>query len=645
MKLSVIIVNYKVRYYLQQCLNSLMSSVNKIETEIIVVDNNSNDGSFEMVNENFPTVKYISNPENVGFSKANNIAIRQCKSEYILLLNPDTIVQSDTIQKVLDFMDSESTFGACGVKMIDGKGKFLPESKRGLPTPLVSFYKLSGLSKLFPRSKVFGKYYLSYLDKDESHEIDVLTGAFMCIRKEALDKAGLLDEDYFMYGEDIDLSYKISKEGYKIMYLANTSIIHYKGESTKKSSLNYIYLFYKAMHTFAGKHYSRTGYLGLSISLKLAVILSGLSAAVIQLFKRTSIVLTDILLIFCTLFLAQLFWGKYVTYSSGGSFPDEYIYYFLPGYTLIFCITLLVSGSYDNYYRIKDVLKGVVSGSLFILITYALLPESLRYSRAVVLISGALLSILIPISRSILDLIGVHPRLLKKRRSIVIGSREESERLAAALPPKSNTTIAGFIDPKNSNHGLGHILDLQNIIDDHSVNDVIFSQKSVDMNSMLQIMHLIPPASISYRMAPLSTDAIIGSQTILSFNDLFSSDLNTIKHPKNKRQKRIMDILLSLVLFITFPFQIFIIKHPIQLLTNIITCFLGKFSWVGYLNPVSSDLPSIKQGILNISDFGNFTSEADMRTFSMNFHYAKDYSIIKDLQIIFKAYKHLGRTP
>ena len=146
-------------------------------------------------------------------------------------------------------------------------------------------------------------------------------------------------------------------------------------------------------------------------------------------------------------------------------------------------------------------------------------------------------------------------------------------------------------------------------------------------------------------MAPLSTDAIIGSQTILSFNDLFSSDLNTIKHPKNKRQKRIMDILLSLVLFITFPFQIFIIKHPIQLLTNIITCFLGKFSWVGYLNPVSSDLPSIKQGILNISDFGNFTSEADMRTFSMNFHYAKDYSIIKDLQIIFKAYKHLGRTP
>jgi GT2 family glycosyltransferase len=251
MKLSVVIVNYNVMHFLEQCLNSVRKAVKNIESEVFVVDNNSVDGSVKMVREKFPEVNLIVNPDNRGFSKANNQAIKIAKGEYVLLLNPDTVVEDDTFEKIIKFMDAHEDAGGLGVKMVDGKGKFLPESKRGLPTPAVAFYKIFGLSKLFPKSKIFGQYHLTYLNNDEIHEVDVLSGAFMLIRKPLLDKIGGLDESYFMYGEDIDLSYRITKEGYKNYYFPKTRIIHYKGESTKKSSINYVLVFYQAMIIFA----------------------------------------------------------------------------------------------------------------------------------------------------------------------------------------------------------------------------------------------------------------------------------------------------------------------------------------------------------------------------------------------------------
>jgi GT2 family glycosyltransferase len=256
-KLSVIIVNYNVKYFLEQALHSVRKAVKGMDAEVFVVDNNSVDGSCEMVKRKFPEVILIENKDNPGFSKANNQAIRQSKGEYILLLNPDTVVEEDCFEKVTAFMDQTPDAGALGVKMIDGKGHFLPESKRGLPTPQVAFYKMFGLSALFPRSKRFGRYHLGYLDKDETHPVDVLAGAFMLLRKKTLEEIGLLDEDYFMYGEDIDLSYRITKAGYKNYYFPHTTIIHYKGESTKKSSVNYVFVFYRAMIIFAQKHYSQ----------------------------------------------------------------------------------------------------------------------------------------------------------------------------------------------------------------------------------------------------------------------------------------------------------------------------------------------------------------------------------------------------
>lgn len=256
MQLSIVIVNYKVKFYLEQCLLSVRAASSNLTLEIFVVDNASNDDSIEYLRPKFPEVNFIENSENVGFSRANNQAIAMCTGEYILLLNPDTVVGEQTLSNVIAFLDNHPESGGVGVKMIDRTGKFLPESKRSLPTPWSSFCKLSGLASLFPKSPWFGKYRLLFLDENEAYYVEVLSGAFMCLRAEALAKTGLLDEAFFMYGEDIDLSYRILNAGYKNYYYPQT-IIHYKGESTKKDSLKYLTSFYGAMLIFYEKHYPR----------------------------------------------------------------------------------------------------------------------------------------------------------------------------------------------------------------------------------------------------------------------------------------------------------------------------------------------------------------------------------------------------
>jgi GT2 family glycosyltransferase len=254
--LSIIIVNYNVKLLLEACLNSVTQAIKNIEAEVIIVDNASSDNSTGYLQPIFPLFQFISNPVNEGFAKANNKAIVIAKGEYILFLNPDTVVPEDCFHKCISFMNSHESAGAAGVKMLNGKGEFLKESKRGFPSPMVSFWKMTGLTGMFPRSPVFSKYYLGDLDENRDHEVDVISGAFMMVKKEALRKTGGFDERFFMYAEDIDLSYRIKLAGYKNYYFAGTSIIHYKGASTKKD-FKHVRLFYKAMSQFVKKYYGR----------------------------------------------------------------------------------------------------------------------------------------------------------------------------------------------------------------------------------------------------------------------------------------------------------------------------------------------------------------------------------------------------
>lgn len=302
LKLSVIIVNYNVKYYLDQCISSVLrafeemkkasssdSSVNEEVAEIIVVDNHSADGSVDYLEKRYPQmlypmVRFVRSAHNLGFARANNIAIRQSRGEYVLLLNPDTIVGEDALKASVDFMDAHGDAGAVGVRMLGAQGRRAMESRRGLPTPMVSFFKMLGFCNRWPHHRLFGKYYMGYLPWDEPCQIEVVSGAYCMLRRKALDEVGLLDEDFFMYGEDIDLSYRVLKGGYHNYYLP-VDILHYKGESTQKSSFRYVHVFYEAMLIFFRKHYSGMTFL-LSLPIKTAIYAKALMALVGMLSER-----------------------------------------------------------------------------------------------------------------------------------------------------------------------------------------------------------------------------------------------------------------------------------------------------------------------------------------------------------------------
>lgn len=291
LKLSVIIVNYNVKYYLDQCIRSVLRAFVLMHTpaEIIVVDNHSADGSVDYLEKRYPQmlypmVRFVRSAHNLGFARANNIAIRQSRGEYVLLLNPDTIVGEDTLKASVDFMDAHEDAGAVGVRMLGAQGRRAMESRRGLPTPMVSFFKMLGFCNRWPHHRLFGKYYMGYLPWDEPCQIEVVSGAYCMLRRKALDEVGLLDEDFFMYGEDIDLSYRVLKGGYHNYYLP-VDILHYKGESTQKSSFRYVYVFYEAMLIFFRKHYSGMTFL-LSLPIKTAIYAKALMALVGMLSER-----------------------------------------------------------------------------------------------------------------------------------------------------------------------------------------------------------------------------------------------------------------------------------------------------------------------------------------------------------------------
>ena len=272
MKLSVVIVSYNVRDYLENCLQSVSRALEGIEGEVFVVDNHSDDDSVESVRSQYPWVRLIENQENMGFSRANNIAIREARGEYVLLLNPDTIVEEATLREVLRFMEEHPKAGGAGVMMHNADGSLAPESRRALPTPWVSCLKMLGFTK---------RYYMSHLPWDQPSRIEVISGAFCFLRKKALDEVGLLDEDFFMYGEDIDLSYRLMKGGWENWYLPYP-ITHFKGKSTQKSDYRYVHIFYKAMLIFFRKHYSHLS-LFYALPVKMAI------------YFRAAIALTDIL--------------------------------------------------------------------------------------------------------------------------------------------------------------------------------------------------------------------------------------------------------------------------------------------------------------------------------------------------------------
>ena len=652
MELSIIIVNYNVKYFLEQCLISIRNAVKDIESEIFVVDNNSVDGSVKMVKEKFPEVKLIDNKINVGFSKANNQAILLASGKYVLLINPDTVVEEDTFIKIINFMNVHPEAGGLGVKMIDGKGKFLPESKRGLPTPKVAFYKVFGLSKIFPKSKIFGQYHLGYLDKNKIHSVDILAGAFLFLRKETLDKTGLLDETFFMYGEDIDLSYRIIKAGYKNYYFPETRIIHYKGESTKKSSINYVFVFYNAMIIFARKHFSNKNAKLFSVLINSAIYLRAFMAITQRFIYKTFLPFIDIIFIYTGLYFLKNYWEENILFLRGSHYPIEFMTFFVPMYILIWLFSVYFSGGYDKPIKPLKIFQGLLIGTLIILVIYALLDEDYRFSRALIAL-GAVWSLfsmfIIRIVLSIFKFKNFRFESGKNRNFIIVGEKEEAERVVSVL--KQTSIHPGFIglvnSSENNNKGngfIGGISQIKEIIEIYKIDEVIFCAKNMTPQEIIDKMSELKASQVDYKIAPPESLYIIGSNSIDTSGDLYVVNINSISKFSNKRNKRFFDVVASLLLFILSPVFIFFAENVAGFYKNIFLVLFGVKSWVGYYrNEESSKLPAIRNGILNPTDaFRKKTFNNEM-TIRLNMIYARDYNITNDLNIIIKGIQHIGR--
>jgi GT2 family glycosyltransferase len=654
MKLSIVIVNYNVRYFLEQCLHSVKKAVQGMPAEVFVVDNNSVDGSVEMLTERFPEIITIANKENVGFSRANNQAIQIARGEYILLLNPDTVVEDDTFHKVVQFMDEHPDAGGLGVKMVDGKGKFLPESKRGLPTPSVAFYKIFGLSRLFPRSRIFGKYHLGFLDPEKTHAVEILSGAFMLLRKNVLEKTGLLDETFFMYGEDIDLSYRIIKEGYKNYYYPEARIIHYKGESTKKGSLNYVVLFYNAMVIFARKHFSAKNARIFSLLIHLAIYFRAIMAIFNRFFARISLPLADAILLFGGLFEIKIFWEQNVVFIDGGKFPNELVAVAIPFYIFVWLYSVFLSGGYDRPIHLLKIFRGLIIGSILILTIYSLLPEHLRFSRALIVL-GAIWGLISMIGlRYLLHLFKVKGyriggRMIK--RFIIIGEKDEAERVAelirrADMKPGFIGLVSILENPVEGKGFIGHLGQIKDIINIYKIDEIIFCAKDLPAQQIIDYMSEFNDSQLEFKIAPPESLSIIGSKSINTIGDVYIIDLNSITKVHNRRSKRFLDIITALVLLTLSPVIIFIVKKPAGLLKNIAKVIAGKKSWVGYRYTNYSGkhkLPPIKRGVLNPTDqLDEYTIPTDTID-RLNLLYARDYKIMNDVNILWKGFRTLGR--
>lgn len=652
-RLSVIIVNYNVRYFLEQTLLSVQRAIEGIETEVVVVDNNSTDGSVDMVRDKFPWVTLIANEDNPGFSKANNQGIKASSGEYVLILNPDTVVEEDAFHKCLAFMDQYRDCGALGVRMVDGTGTFLPESKRALPTPAVSFFKIFGFASLFPRSKIFGRYHLGYLNEFDTHEVDVLPGAYMFMRRSTLDDVGLLDEDYFMYGEDVDLSYRIQKGGYKVYYFPDVRIIHYKGESTKKGSLNYVRIFYQAMSIFARKHFSASSAWFYTAVINLAIIARAIMAILSRVFSYLIQPVIDAGILYGGMWMITIFWSEKIK-NAADYYPMVYLQLVIPAYILIWIVAVYFSGGYDKPVRTFRTVRGVMLGTLTIAAIYAFLPENWRYSRGMILAGAVWASFTLVIIRHILGYLSGATPLFRENdtiRIIIVGSSSEAKRALSLLSQAGvESRYVGFLSPAEADRSheyyLGSVDDLPRMREVYRVKEIIFCSADLKVSKIIDFMTTLGQ-EINYKIMPPTSDSIIGSNSKNTAGDLYAIDINlAISMPMNRRNKRLLDLLVCLFTLLIYPLGAFFLFDPMQYIKNWWLVLFGRKTWVGYANVDEGHknywLPPLKPGVLSPVFALKDRKVNDATKARLNLLYAKDYKVYQDVKIVFNSFRCLG---
>lgn len=628
--LSIVIVNYNVKHFLSRCLDSIYASKVDFDIDVYVVDNASVDGSVEMIRTDYPQVTLIASKENLGFSKGNNLALRQVRTPHCLLLNPDTLVEEDTLQVCHDFMEQHTETGAIGVKMIDGSGRFLPESKRALPTLWNTLTKLTGFAGFFPKSALWNSYALGHLSEEATHKVEVLCGAFMYMRTSVLDAVGLLDERFFMYGEDIDLSYRIIKAGHTIYYLPTTKIIHYKGESTKKTSFNYVKTFYGAMALYVDKHY--TGMVGsiLAVLIKFAIIVRGGMAYLTRIIRASFKAIIDAVLIGGSMYgvsrLIAQYYHKDIHHFDTGILSNT---------VLIAAIAWVFALFFVGYYEKstwRKRLEGLVLGVGLVLALYGLLPESLRSSRILVASSGFIMLGVTWLTSFL------YTKKKKKENNniLIVASEKQANYIQEKLASYGvHHVLHGVLVPEGSAHTSIHtqtIEALPEMVRVLPIDEVIFSAEDMSLKRIMSYMMQLG-SEVSIKIAGDQSLSIIGSTSKNKAGELYSLDIAfNLSDNYARHIKRSIDVLLGLLVLVLSPIlAIYAKSNFVQILVHGAKAVFGVETVVGYagVKKDCENLPLLKPAWLSID-----TDSASAR--ESNYRYAKNYRGWEDVEFFFQ---------
>lgn len=640
MKLSVVIVNYNVKYFLEQCLHSVCKAAAAQPTEIIVVDNRSTDGSLDYLRPRFPAVRFVDSETNAGFGTACNRGLREATGEYILFLNPDTLVAEDSFAASISFFEARPRCGALGVKMLDGSGAFLKESKRAFPSPLTSLFKLAGLSSLFPQSKVFSRYHLGHLPKEQDHEVDVLAGAYLLTTRAVLQNVGAFDEAFFMYGEDVDLSYRIQKAGYQNWYCAQTAIIHFKGESTKRGSLNYVRMFYQAMNVFVQKHYGGAKAGLFRLCIRVAIWLRAAVAAFFKLLRWTGTAAVDAALILFSFWAVKEAWTALV--RTDVVYPDKLLLVSFPLFTLLYLVAAYYAGLYDRHYKRGRVLRATAVATVVLLAVYALLPERYRFSRAVVVFGAALAFVLVSAARWALRTAGVlqPPEASEPRPHLLVAGTETEYAAVQAFLRKRGleNRLIGRVGLNGTDGDVATLSAFGHTAGALKSGELVFCAGALSYKQIIAHTERLR-GRVKFRYHAAGSGSIVGSDTSTDSGEALSAEADfALARAGNRRLKRLLDFSAALLFLLSFPLHLFLVKRPLRFFTACLAVLAGQKTWVGYATTPPS-VPPLRTGVLGPT---GPTQPAPPNAAQLDYWYARHYEPSHDAKTLLAHYRRLG---
>ncbi len=683
--LSVIIVNYNVREFLEQALRSIYRAGNGLSMEVFVVDNNSVDGSTAMVKSEFPDAHLIVNDENIGYSRANNQAIRRSRGRFLLILNPDTIVQEDTFSTLLDFMNDHPDAGAAGCKILNPDGSFARESRRAFPTPSVAFYRMIGLASAFPRSRTFGRYNMTYLSEDSEAEVDALSGSCMLVRRAALyfrrDQysgesgdydddpvlpprdntrgAGLLDENFFMYGEDLDWCFRIQQSGWKIYYTPATEIIHYKGESTKKGELRYVRLFYGAMLRFTEKHFESRYSNFFAVLLRAGIVVRAALTVMVAGAGRLAWPLLDFSTVYAVASLTAVAHASLLDAAISPLFFAAVA----PAYGIGAVTGIAAMGGYGRRPRIRSVWGGILLG-LLVVASVSFFVKNLAFSRIVILLTFPLAATALSVVRLLTARRKDGPR--RTRHALLVGHRAEAARLQTMLArhPHPPFVLDGFVESGggaskrngSSKHvnpaALGRLSQLRDIVRLRQIDDVVFAAAALSNQMIFRLIQRLRDLPVHFRILAEGRDHVIGKASVddLSMVNLLEAE-ETLIHPRSPFARRTFEIAVAVVGALMHPLiaaaalvggNNSYVGRLAERTRKFPAVIVGRCSLIGY-DPHGSYLPpeewGLKTGVFVVGDAVDLADAGRDEIGAAYWFYVRNQSASLDWDIVLRSLK------